>query len=478
MSSLREGTVGKDHDLTLTRRVLLQIGGSGLLGLSLPQLLAHTAKAAQGRSQVRGYGKAKSVILIFLQGGPPQQELWDPKPDAPDTIRGPFGSLATNVPGLRLGKHQPLLAKCAHLFGLVRTVHYAPTGFFVHGSAHYYTLTGFPPEQAAANGNAGAPRPTDHPNIGCHIARLKPPGVGIPACVMLPKPLRDESRLHKGGTAGYLGKAHDPFFFFQDPNDTLRPEEFQLPSYLSVERFHGRVELRAQLDRARRLFESAPGPQSLDVAYHKAFDLLLSGRVREALDLEREKRELRDRYGRHTFGQSLLLARRLIEAGTRFVQVNWPSGPPGLDSWDCHRDLSKVVRDLHGPKLDRALSTLCIDLHERGLLSETLVVALGEFGRSPRMGISTSGNSNSPDGRDHWPHCYAVLLAGGGISGGMTYGKSDRCGAAPQENPVCLIELVATIYHVVGIAPATEVLNHLQQPKPLIDARPVYDLLR
>lgn len=213
--------------------------------------------------------------------------------------------------------------------------------------------------------------------------------------------------------------------------------------------------------------------------YEKAFDLVLSGKARDAFDLDKESSQMRDRYGRTTFGQGALLARRLVEAGTRFVQLNWPAvanGNPEVDAWDTHASNFKPLRNLHCPKLDRALSALLGDMHERGLLEETLVVAVGEFGRSPRLGVSTSGNTNAPDGRDHWPYCYTAVIAGAGIPGGQVYGASDETGSAPKDKPVHPNDLLATVYFTLGINPEMEVLNHLEQPRELVKGQPVLDL--
>ncbi len=218
---------------------------------------------------------------------------------------------------------------------------------------------------------------------------------------------------------------------------------------------------------------------AMDEYYQKAFDLVLSGRAKKAFDLGQESDRLRERYGRHTFGQSLLLARRLIEAGTRFVQVNWPAvanGNPLVDAWDCHAGILKPCKELHGPKLDSGLSAFVEDMTERGLFKDTLVLAIGEFGRTPRMGVSTSGNGNAADGRDHWPYCYTALIAGGGTKVGTLYGESDQHGSAPTKDPVHPADLLATIYHGLGIDPGAENLNELQQPRPLVDAKPVTGL--
>lgn len=215
---------------------------------------------------------------------------------------------------------------------------------------------------------------------------------------------------------------------------------------------------------------------ALNEYYEKAYNLILSQRARNAFDLSQEPDEMRDKYGRHTFGQSALLARRLVEAGTRFVQVNWPSvanGDPNTTAWDTHATNFGPLKNLHCPKLDSAVSSLLEDLDQRGMLEDTLVLAIGEFGRSPRMGISTSGNSNAPDGRDHWPYCYTGLIAGAGVKGGQVYGKSDATGSTPLENPVHPRDILATVYHTLGIAPHTIVYNHLDQPRELVKGEPI-----
>jgi uncharacterized protein (DUF1501 family) len=225
--------------------------------------------------------------------------------------------------------------------------------------------------------------------------------------------------------------------------------------------------------------EKAVSGYALNEYYEKAYDLVLSGKARDAFDLTKETDQVRDRYGRNTFGQGALLARRLVEAGTRFVQLNWPAvanGNPEIDSWDTHAANFGPLKNLHCPVLDRSLSALIEDLDQRGLFKDTLLVAIGEFGRSPRIGVSTSGNTNAPDGRDHWPYCYTGIIGGAGIKRGFQYGKSDAQGSAPSENPVHPADLVATIYYSLGIDPAMEILNDLKQPRALVEGKPVHGL--
>jgi uncharacterized protein (DUF1501 family) len=293
---------------------------------------------------------------------------------------------------------------------------------------------------------------------------------------MLPRPLQESNVIGKGGTAGFLGAAFDPYYFYQDPAKDINLDDLTLRKEVSKERLERRSTLLKSVNDAMPDMEKAVGKYALDKYYQKAFDLVSSGRARDAFDLAKEKEALRDKYGRHTFGQGLLLARRLLEAGTKFVQMNWPAvanGDPTVDAWDTHAANFGPLRNLHCPKLDSGLSALLEDLDERGLLKETLVVALGEFGRSPRLGVSTSGNTNSPDGRDHWPYCYTALIAGAGIRRGALYGKSDATGSSPSENPVHPTQIVATIYHALGIDPHTIVMNHLNQPRELVQAEAV-----
>lgn len=467
-------------DGSMTRREWLQIGGCGLLGLSLPNVLRQQARAENAPANGgRGWNKAKSIIFVFLQGGPPHLDLWDPKPDAPENIRGPFKKIPTNVAGIELCETLPKLARCADKYTLIRSVSYSPKGLFNHTAAHYQMLTGYTPDRVSPSGQLEPPSPKDYPNVGSNIIRLKAPDVPMLPFVMLPRPLQESNVVGKAGTAGFLGRAYDPYYMYQDPNGAIKTDDLVLRSDLPMERFKNRADLRKLAKESIESIDKQVASFALDEYYEKAFNLILSGRAKRAFDLNEEPASLRDKYGRHTFGQSLLLARRLVEAGTRFVQVNWPAvanGDPNNDAWDCHAGILKPVKQLHGPKLDSALSSLVEDLQERGLAKDTMVIAIGEFGRSPRMGVSTSGNGNAPDGRDHWPYCYTALITGGGVPGGKLYGKSDAHGSAPVDSPVHPIELLATIYHSLGIDPETLIYNDLNQPRPLVDAKPVLGL--
>lgn len=460
-----------------SRREFLRVGGAGMLGLSLGDILRLQAStAAPEGSGKNGWGKAKSVIMIFLQGGPSHIDIWDPKPDAPSNIRGEFKSIKSNVPGIWLSEVMPQMAKQMDKATLIRSLSYTPAGLFNHTAAIYQMMTGYTPDRVSPSGQLEPPSASDFPHAGSQISRIKPPEEPMLPFVMLPRPLQESGVIGKGGTAGFLGAAYDPYYFYQDPAKEIKLDDLTLRKDVNKERFSRRARLLDQVNAAMPEIEKAVEGYALDKYYEKAFDLILSGRARDAFDLTKENDKMRDRYGRHTFGQGCLLARRLIEAGTRFVQMNWPSvanGDPNTDAWDTHAANFGPLRNLHCPKLDSGLSALLEDLDQRGLLENTLVVAVGEFGRSPKLGVSTSGNGNAPDGRDHWPYCYTGLVAGAGIRRGALYGKSDATASSPVENPVHPTQLLATIYHALGINPHSIVYNHLNQPRELVQAEPI-----
>lgn len=460
-----------------SRREFLRLGGAGLFGLSLGDILRLQAgSVAPDTATKTGWGNAKSVILLFLQGGPSHIDIWDPKPDAASNIRGEFKPIKSNVPGIWLSETMPQLAQQMDKATLIRSLSYTPAGLFNHTAAIYQMMTGYTPDRVSPSGQLEPPSPSDFPHAGAQIARLRPPETPMLPFVMLPRPLQESNIIGKGGTAGFLGPAFDPYYFYQDPNAEIKLDDLTLRKDVSRERLSRRAKLLDQINAAMPNIEKAVEGYALDKYYEKAFDLILSGRARDAFDLSKESEKMRDKYGRHTFGQGCLLARRLIEAGTRFVQMNWPAvanGDPNTDAWDTHAANFGPLRNLHCPKLDSGLSALLEDLDDRGLLKETLVVAVGEFGRSPRLGVSTSGNSNSPDGRDHWPYCYTGLVAGAGIRRGALYGKSDATASSPTENAVHPTQLLATIYHALGINPHSIVYNHLNQPRELVQAEPV-----
>lgn len=474
-----------------SRRELMRVGGAGLLGLSLSEVLrlqswsaaraADVAPPAKPKG-ISGFGRAENVILIFLQGGPSHIDIWDPKPNAPENVRGEFKPIETRTPGLFFGEHMPKLARVTDKLTMIRSMSYTPVGLFNHTAAMYQMLTGYTPDKVSPSGQLEPPSPADYPNVGSNVIKLKPPREAMLPFVMLPRPLQESNVIGKAGTAGFLGKAYDPYYMFQENElaaGKLNLDDLTLRRDVSELRLKRRSGLLHTVMESMPELEKATQNYALDSYQQKAFDLILSGRARRAFDLDQEDPRTRDRYGRHVFGQGTLLARRLIEAGTRFVQVNWPSvanGDPNSTAWDTHAANFRPLKELHCPKLDSALSALITDLDDRGMLERTLVVAIGEFGRSPRLGVSTSGNTNAPDGRDHWPYCYTAVIAGAGIKRGHVHGQSDDQGSSPVLDPVHPTEVLATIYHALGIDPATLILNHLNQPRELVKAEPVLSL--
>uniref|UniRef100_A0A7C2JYU7 DUF1501 domain-containing protein n=1 Tax=Schlesneria paludicola TaxID=360056 RepID=A0A7C2JYU7_9PLAN len=482
------GRYGKDTCDGFSRREWLRVGGSSLLGLSLPALLkAEKAQAAETEQRYGGpgFGKAKHVILIYLQGGPSHLDLWDPKTDVPDNVKSAFSPIDTVLPGVQFTELLPKLAKVIDRTTLLRAVSYTPNGLFNHTAAIYQMMTGYTADKVSPSGQLEQPSPKDFPNYGCHIIKAKPPEVPMLPYVMLPRPLQESGVIGKGGFAGFMGRAYDPYTLYPpgddlDMNkmDKIRVDDLQLRPEIPQERLARRAQLRDTVNASLDDLEKAVSKYALDEYYDKALSLVLSGKAREAFNLAAESDETREKYGRNTFGQSCLLARRLIEAGTRVVQVNWPKvANSDNHSWDVHVGLTNRMKNQSAPLLDAGLSGLIADLDDRGLLKETLVLAIGEFGRSPKRGVSTSGNGNSDDGRDHWPYCYTGVIAGAGVKRGFVYGKSDQTGSAPVENPVHPIELLATIYHSVGMNPRKTIYNHLNQPREMVNADAVLGIL-
>ncbi len=473
-----------DSHLGVTRRDLLRVGGSSILGLHLADLLAHRTRAAdleRSRQHGPGWGKAKSVIMCYLQGGPSHLDLWDPKENVPDNVRSSFQPISTRIPGTKFTEILPKLAAVNDRFTMIRSMSYTPNGLFNHTAAIYQMMTGYTTDKVSPSGQLEPPSPKDFPNFGSNIIKFRPVTDPMLPFVMLPRPLQESNVVGKGGTAGFLGKAYDPYTLYpsgDDMNmsklDRINIGDLELRPEVSPDRLTRRQRLRELVNKQMPALEQAVADQNLDQYYTQAIELIASGRAREAFDLSQEPDSLRDAYGRTTFGQSCLLARRLVEAGTRVVEVVWPKvANSDNHSWDMHVELTKRMKNQAGPMLDAGLATLITDLDERGLLDETLVVAVGEFGRSPQKGLSTSGNGNSADGRDHWPYCYTCVVAGGGVHRGLVYGKSDGTGSGPLENPVHPTQLLATIYHSVGIDPQSIVFNHLQQPRELVKGEPI-----
>jgi uncharacterized protein (DUF1501 family) len=469
----------------MTRRDVLRVGGSGVLGLSLGSMFGLQAKAQEEKkSGGPGWGKAKSIILCYLQGGPSHLDLWDPKENVPDNVKSVFKPIATKTPGLQFTENLPKLASVTDKLTMIRSMSYTPNGLFNHTAAIYQMMTGYTTDKVSPSGQLEPPDPKDYPNFGSNLIRLRPPEAPMLPFVMMPRPLQESNVVGKGGTAGFLGKAYDPYTLYPDGDDLdmnkldrIKVDDLKLRPEVFAFRLQRRAKLREAVNATMPEIDQAVSDFKLDEYYDRALNLIVSGRAREAFEIEREPQETRNLYGRTTFGQSCLLARRLVEAGTRVVEVVWPKvANSDNHSWDHHTDLPKRMGTQSGPMLDQGLYGLIFDLDRRGMLEETLVIAVGEFGRSPQRGVSTSGNGNSADGRDHWPYCYTAMIAGAGIKRGNVHGKSDKTGSAPLENPVHPAQLLATIYHAFGIDPHTIVLNHLKQPRELVQAAPVTEL--
>ena len=466
MFSLGEGIFSGGRP---TRREWLRVGGLGTLGLTLPQLLA-AAEQSGGTSPsstsplARGlggttFGRAKNVIYLWLQGGPPQHETFDPKPDAPAEIRGPFRPIATNVPGIHFCELLPRTARIADKLAIVRSLH---TNDNNHDVSGYWVLTGYP----YGPGSARQIKPTDWPYFGSLVRMLKPSET-LPALssVWLPDMMRlNENVTPAGQTAGFLGKQWEPERFVGDPAaPDYHVEGLAPPDDVSHLRVDRRRDLLREFEREFRTVERSGAVGTYSKLSQQAFDLITSGRAREAFAVDREPPAMRERYGRHSWGQSLLLARRLVEAGVRLVHVNWPREPGdnAVDNplWDTHSKNADRLQDFLCPQFDVSFTALIDDLEQRGLLDETLVVAIGEFGRTPKI--------NKAAGRDHWGNVFSFALAGAGIRGGQVFGASDRNGGYPTVDPIRPHDLTATIFHLLGIDPGGMFRDASDRPHPL-----------
>lgn len=474
-----------DQGLVPSRRDVLRVGASGMLGISLPTLLRlQSAQGSEGSGGGAGWNRAKRMIMVYLQGGPSHLDLWDPKENVPDKVRSVFKPISTKIPGIQFTENLPKLSQVNDKFTMIRSMSYTPNGLFNHTAAIYQMMTGYTTDKVSPSGQLEPPSPKDFPNFGSNIIRLRPADQPMLPFVMLPRPLQESNVVGKGGAAGFLGKAFDPYTLYPEGDDMdlnkmdrINVSDLQLRPEVFAVRLKRRAQLRDLINAQMPTINAAVENQQLDEYFDQALSLVVSGKAREAFDLSQESEMLREAYGRNTFGQSCLLARRLIEAGTRVVEVIWPKvANSDNHSWDHHVDLSKRMKNQSAPMLDAGLSTLVEDLEQRGLLEDTLVVAVGEFGRSPERGVSTSGNGNSDDGRDHWPYCYTSVLAGAGIKRGYVHGASDKTASSPVDKPVHPAQLLATIYHAFGIDPETIVYNHLNQPRELVKAQAVTEL--
>jgi uncharacterized protein (DUF1501 family) len=444
--------LGHRHTAGITRRELLQVGYTGLLGIGLSGLLTRPARAA---GTGRAPGKGKSVIVVFLTGAPSHIDTFDVKPDAPPEVRGEFKAVATKLPGVHVGEHLPRLAARADRYALVRSLSHRENNHLV---ATHHVLTGHPMPGAFFDKVASR---DDWPCYAGALDYLRPRHDGIPSGVNLPTFLVEGPLTWPGQHAGFLGPKHDPWQITRDPNgpdfrvDSLRPA----PG-IEIDRLGDRRALLEEVDRQQRQFAGLAECRRLSDQQQLAFSVLTSGKVARAFDLDREPAAVRDRYGRHAFGQSLLLARRLVQAGVPVVQANMGH----VQNWDNHSDIFPTLKNRLLPPLDRGVAALLDDLEALGLLDETLVLMLGEFGRMPKL--STQRGSRSV-GRDHWAPCFFGLFAGAGVRPGQVIGKSDKIGAYPVTTPYSPDDVGATVYHVLGLDPASEVRDRQDRPAQL-----------
>lgn len=446
----------------INRRQLLTAGGLGFFGLGLADLLKAESQSAVATA-AGGIKPIKSCILMFYYGGPSHHDTWDMKPDAPAEVRGEFGSIATRVPGVRICEHLPLSAAIMDRVAVVKSGHHTMRN---HNSAAVEALCGRTPLRGDLELLANDPT-TDFPCYGSAISYFTPGNPTVPPFVALPHVMYNVVKL-PGQTAGFLGPAYEPLQVTKDPNrPDFRVNEIALPAGTTLAELEHRETLLAQVNRQMAAEPGAKGQGGISAFYQRAFDLLRSDAVRKAFDISSEDQRTRERYGRNIHGQSALLARRLVESGVRFVSV-YDKVHNGLDNWDTHVNNFGRLKDQLLPPCDMAFSALVEDLEARGLLDTTLVVMLGEFGRTPRI--------NAQGGRDHWPDCYSVVLAGGGVKGGFIYGSSDKLGAHPHSDPVTPGDLAATIFWRFGLNLDTELHDSVGRPFTLAGGEPIRGL--
>lgn len=436
----------------ISRRDFLHAGAIAMLGLTLPDFLAMKAAGAVEQD------KDVNCIMIFNLGGPSHIDTWDPKPDAPDEIRSPFQPIRTNVPGIYVTEIFPRMARQMDKIALVRSVYH--TAAAVHDTGHQMMQTGRLFEGGV-----------EHPHVGCVVSKLKGSRGDAPAHVLLPTPMGPTGgNLPHGQSAGYLGENHDPLLINADPSHP----DFNLTHYVAAIREGHHRTLHDAVDGAIRSYEASADVKLLDPNFHQAYALMSSAKAREAFDLSQESQTVREKYGMNKFGQSCLLARRMVERGVRFVTINTFETVFNEITWDIHgsRPFTDIaaMKDVVACWFDNGYSSLLEELHERGLLDNTLVVSLGEFGRTPKI--------NPAGGRDHWPQCWTVFFAGGGVKGGQVIGASDDIGAYPKDRPTTPAEIVASIYHALGINPRHELPGPDGRPIPIVDdgVKPIHEL--
>jgi Protein of unknown function (DUF1501) len=452
------------RDLAWSRRRLLEFGVAGLWGnWLLPTLSAEVTKQR----------KARACIILFQVGGPYQCDTFDPKPNAPEEVRGPYKPQRTRIPGMQVTEALPLTAQHADKFAILRGVNHT---IRCHNPAIYCSLVGREATAPLAVSSNTSAKPTDYPHYASVLSRLRPTAATMPQHVVIPDVVFNGPARSPGLLAGYLGPAHDPLVLGADPAAAdFHFDGLGLPDDVDRARLDERQLLWEQLDNTQRRLDKAGQRAVMNTFQQRAFALLASPRTRQAFDLHQEPDRLRDRYGRHTIGQGALLARRLVEAGVSFVSLFSHTVVERI-SWDTHNRHDELSKTVLLPVADQTLSALLEDLSVRGLLDEVLVVWLGEFGRTPRRGVNFSNNTNNVGGRDHWCNCYSVVLAGGGIRGGQVIGSSDWIGGYPKERPVHVSDLAATLFHALGIDPRGQVHDVQGQPHNICAGQPVTEL--
>ncbi|MBW3539698.1 MAG: DUF1501 domain-containing protein [Planctomycetes bacterium] len=456
------------QSLARTRREVLKVGALGTLGFGLADLL-RLAPQANAASPAAG-GKAKpvrAVILLQKYGAPSQIDTWDMKPEAPPEIRGEFAAIPTAIPGYRVCEHMPFAAKHVGRMTIVRSMAHTVAN---HNPATYYSLTGRTSEADVVQVGS---KPDDWPNMGAALAKLRPGDGRLPESVVLPHLTYDQIYTTPGQFGGILGKRYDPFVIAQDPSRTdFSVETLQLPQGLSIDRLDDRRRLLEAVDRQQRNVEQTAAVVGMDQYYDRAWSLLTSPDAKRAFDINAEPDAVRDRYGRNIVGQSMLLARRLVEAGVSFVTCYHGLNPGDLSGWDTHTDNFNGLKNRLLPPDDRGFAALIEDLDERGLLDSTLLVWGGEFGRSPKIGKPAVTERIAPAGRDHWPFAYSIALVGGGVKQGHVCGRTDHIGAYPVGTPYGPEDLAATIFWALGIDPRTHIHDRLGRPFPLAEGLP------
>jgi len=456
------------HHTGICRREVLQVGFMASLGMTLGDLARPCTAAADGSS---GFGKAKHVLVIWLPGGPSQMQFWDLKPDSPTQAKGSAVPIKTSAAGVEIGHVLPKTARQMHHVALIRSLTLGAEDDN-HEIGHQKMLAGLKTRVAGA---AIHDSRKDWPSLGSVVSALKPVATGLPCSIHLPIRMTNQGMPFSGESAGMLGGKYDPWLIAGDPNSpSFRVPDLMPMAGMTLDRIASRRRLLTEVDQYRRDLEGNPVIGKLDAVNQRAFEITTSSRTRDAFDLAKEPAALRDRYGRHLYGQTLLLSRRLIEAGVRFVQANM--GP--MNSWDWHNDEDNALKS-QVPPWDQAFSMLLEDLDSRGLLQETLVLAMSEMGRNPILGRTVTGaavNAANPGGRNHWQNCWSMALAGGGVRGGTVVRQSDEVAGFPDGEAFYPNDVAATVYHALGIDPRAEVSDMEGRPFAINDGTPIKQL--